>query len=119
MDSYNKQLGLAGEDLIRRHYEQKGYRCLERNKRIGSLELDLVFRKEQTIVVVEVKTRSNTARGDGTESFDRKKQANLRKATEIYIRRFEKESIETRIDFAIVALGTEPPQIQIIESAID
>lgn len=51
-------LGAAGENRAARYLEKKGYLVLAQNWRAKQLELDLVCKDEDTVVFVEVKTRS-------------------------------------------------------------
>ena len=50
-------LGMRGEAVAEAWLRRKGYEILDRNWRSGHLELDLVARKDDTLVIVEVKTR--------------------------------------------------------------
>lgn len=51
-------LGRAGEDMAVRFLQEKGYCILDRNWRNrGRKELDIIARKDDTLVFVEVKTR--------------------------------------------------------------
>ncbi|MFA4931219.1 MAG: YraN family protein [Patescibacteria group bacterium] len=60
-----KQLGGWGESLARDYLLAKGWKLLDVNIRIGRGELDLVFKKEAThLVVVEVKTKQNNEMGE-------------------------------------------------------
>ena len=56
-------LGRQGEDAARKLLERSGMKLLDCNWRSGRLELDIVCRDSDTIVFVEVKTRSGSTRG--------------------------------------------------------
>ena len=56
----HNELGKAGENAAVTYLEQQGYIIRDRNWRKGHFELDIVATKEQELIVVEVKTRSNT-----------------------------------------------------------
>ena len=51
------QRGRAGEDLAARFLELEGYVVLERNARWAEVEVDLVARRGNLLVLVEVKLR--------------------------------------------------------------
>ncbi len=51
-------LGIKGEDYAARLLQKKGYKVLERNYRVGKMEVDLIVANKRDIVVVEVKTRA-------------------------------------------------------------
>ena len=52
----NSQKGLEGEQRASRYLEDNGYRILERRFRSGPGEVDIIVRKRDTVVFVEVKT---------------------------------------------------------------
>ena len=52
------EIGRAGEAVARKYLEeQRGYRVLHINWRYGHYELDMVARRPELLVVVEVKSR--------------------------------------------------------------
>ena len=53
-------LGKKGEDAAVAYLEQNGYTIRDRNWRKNHLELDIVAVKGDELIIVEVKTRSNT-----------------------------------------------------------
>lgn len=54
-------LGKTGEDAAVAYLERNGYTINHRNWRKNRLELDIVAVKDGLLIVVEVKTRSNTS----------------------------------------------------------
>ena len=62
-----------GERVALRHYRLRGYRLLEANARAGRYELDLVLRRGDRVVVVEVKEKSGSAFGHPFEMIDEEK----------------------------------------------
>lgn len=56
----HNDLGKAGENAAVAYLEQKGYLIRNRNWRKGHFELDIVAAKDNELIVIEVKTRSNT-----------------------------------------------------------
>lgn len=62
-----------GERCALRHYRLRGYRLVDANARVGRYELDLVLRRGQTLVFVEVKEKSGVAFGDPLEMIDEEK----------------------------------------------
>lgn len=59
MSEYRKQLGKKGEDLAAALLVSKGFEILERNWRYSKAEVDILARRDDLILVVEVKTRSS------------------------------------------------------------
>jgi putative endonuclease len=62
-----------GERRALRHYRIRGYRLLAANARAGRYELDLVLRRGQRVLVVEVKQKSGTLFGHPLEMVDEEK----------------------------------------------
>ena len=60
-DAESKALGRRGEKFAARWLKRRGYRILHRNHRLGDDEADLIVEDPDgtTIVIVEVKTRSD------------------------------------------------------------
>ena len=56
----HNDLGKAGENAAAAYLEKEDYLIRHRNWRKGHFELDIVAAKDNELVVVEVKTRSNT-----------------------------------------------------------
>ena len=68
-------LGRAGEELAAEYFAAAGYAVLERNWRCRQGELDLVVSDGNTVVVVEVKTRSSLDYGHPFEAVSSAKLA--------------------------------------------
>jgi putative endonuclease len=62
-----------GERVALRHYRLRGYRLLDANVRAGRYELDLVLRRGDCVVVVEVKEKTGSAFGHPFEMIDEEK----------------------------------------------
>jgi len=59
------------EKLAAKFFEQHGYEILERNWRAGRKEVDLIVRKSNLIIFVEVKSASNKKFGHPAERVNR------------------------------------------------
>ena len=68
MKNMNKLIGNHGEDIAANYYLNNGYTTLDRNFLIKKGELDLIVKKDDVIVFVEVKSRSNNSFGTPCES---------------------------------------------------
>lgn len=97
MSRYNKDLGDFGEDTAVVYLVNCGYEILCRNFCVKGGEIDIVARDNDTIVFIEVKTRSSTKYGYPSEAVDHKKLMNMRHAAEMYILKNPTES-EMRFD---------------------
>lgn len=107
MDMSSKKTGDCGEALACTYLEQKGLILLERNFRSGRKEIDLVMRDGETLVFVEVKTRSGVLLGTPAEAVDRKKQSNLILAAEGYLAAHNGFECPARFDVVEVYLDKQ------------
>lgn len=78
-------LGNLGEERAQEYLLSKGYEILNTNWRYGQLELDIVAKKDDWLVVVEVKTRSTETFEHPEEAINMKKIRNMVNATHQYI----------------------------------
>ena len=110
--------GQQAEDTAAKHLRRKGYRILERNVRAGRYEIDIIARDGDTLVFVEV--RSRTA-DDGIlpeDSIRAVKQEHCRRAAQAYLARLEGPTPYARIDVvSVVMLPGEKPRITHFENA--
>jgi len=115
-------LGKRGEDLVADYYKKLGYRILDRNfkpkfgKQMG--ELDLIVRKNNEIVFVEVKTRRNEKFGSPFDAVDFYKQQKLVKMAKFYMQQPEFSNFDFRIDVAAVDIDNKSEPVIILENAI-
>lgn len=93
--------GKEGEDLAAAYLESQGYAILDRNWHAGHKELDLVARKDDTLVIVEVKTRDNDGYGNPEDAVDNKKIKKLISAADAYIK---KNAIDLEVRFDIISI---------------
>ncbi|MEV5408438.1 YraN family protein [Thermopolyspora sp. NPDC052614] len=71
------ELGRRGEQVAAAFIRDFGMRILQRNWRCRSGEIDIIARDGDTLVVVEVKTRSGRSHGTGLEAVNEDKVARL------------------------------------------
>ena len=65
-------LGKSGEEIAANYLEKRGYVVLAKNYRYLKAEVDLIVQRENTIIGVEVKTRSTRDFGN-PQDFIKKK----------------------------------------------
>lgn len=121
--------GQIGEDLAACHLEAHGLVVLSRNVRAGGVELDLVAHAPagsedplDTVVFVEVRSRSDELSGLPEETVDLRKRARLRRGAAAWL--VEKglwEQVAVRFDVVGVLFrpNEEAPQITWIRGAFD
>ncbi len=97
-----KTLGDKGEKLAVSWLGKKGYEVVTKNYRKFGAEIDIIAMDGNTVVFVEVKSRSNNAFGLPAESVTIKKQSQIVKAAMVYLSEEEKESCPCRFDVVSV-----------------
>jgi putative endonuclease len=99
----HNELGKQGEAAAVQFLENKNYTILEQNWRSGKAEIDIVAMDGQTMVFVEVKTRTENPFEQAALAVDGKKQRLLAKAAAAYMIKKEHESA-IRFDVVTVLL---------------
>lgn len=113
-------LGKLGEDLAAFFLKKKGYEILERNFRIRGGELDIVAIDTNTLVYIEVKTRTSHLFGKPEESITPWKLKHLEKSAKFYRSaktKYGNLPDAERIDVITVDFTTNPPAINHIQNA--
>lgn len=96
-----RELGDIAEGLAVQHLEKLGYQILERNWYYGHLELDIVARDKDELVIVEVKARSGLRYEHPSEAVTNTKIKRIVEAADAYIIEKNIES-DTRFDVITV-----------------
>jgi len=84
MSKHNK-IGIKGEQIAKDYLLNKGYIILHGNWRSGKKEIDIIALKNNVLVIVEIKTRTNFDFGFPEEAVNRKKQSFLKSAAAVFI----------------------------------
>lgn len=93
--------GNRGEEKAIDYLLSNGYVILERNWKIGHLEVDIIASNEDFLIIVEVKTRKSNIFGEPEEFVTLQKQRNLIRAAASYITKF---GITKEVRFDIVSV---------------
>ena len=99
--SKHNELGVKGEVVALEFLEKKGYDILEINWRFEKTEVDIIARDRNTLVIVEVKTRTSEFFGVPEDSVNRRKQKNLAIAAEEYL---EKNNLDVDVRFDVISI---------------
>ncbi len=113
-------LGRRGEETAGRHLVSLGYRILERRYRTRAGEIDFVAQDGDTLVFVEVKTRSSLACGRPSEAVDGRKRGRIARAASLYLAHRGGPDVSCRFD--VVEVLEQPgaaPRIQLIRDAFE
>ena len=112
------ELGRYGEDLAVEFLIDKGYEIIDRNVRYPTGELDIVARETDTLVFVEVRTRSGFSYGNPGESITWRKQQKLRQLALLYLQSQDNRCKSFRIDAILIVIPKEYPQKASIEHVL-
>ncbi len=98
--------GKAGEAAAEAHLRSLGYETVERNYRAGGGEIDIVSRRSDMLVFLEVKTRRTSVGvfGRPEESLTTSKKLRLIAAAQTYLSEHGLERSDRRIDLIAVEL---------------
>ena len=110
-------LGRRGERAAERHLRRNGYRIVARNFRAAGAEIDLVAIDGDILVFVEVKTRRSRAAGAPEEAVDERKQTRMRRAAEVFARRYRADEIEMRFDIVAIDASGKRLEIELLRNA--
>jgi putative endonuclease len=100
MASHN-ELGTLGEKLAAQFMLREGYEILERNWTFQKAEIDIIAKKANQIIIVEVKTRNSDYFGDPQDFVTQGKIKLLVKAANEYI---ISNDIDLEVRFDIIAV---------------
>lgn len=108
----NKIIGNFGEQTACNFLKKQGYKILETNYHYSKFaEIDIIAKDKNTIVFVEVKTRSTTNFGHPFEAINQNKLQKILTAGLNYLQNTNEKYKDYRMD-VISILGTQNPQIE-------
>src|SRR6266516_490759 len=111
--------GARGEKLACRFLKRSGYKILFRNfrGRTGG-EIDVVCRENDTLVFIEVKTRTREDFGRPFAAVDREKRKRISRGAVAWLRMLDNPDILFRFDVAEVILADHAkPRVELIKNA--
>ena len=112
----HNELGKKGEELAVGFLLKNGYKILERNYIFQKAEVDIIARKEDTLAVVEVKTRSTNYFGNPEDFLKPKQIKNLVKAVNEYVTVYDLD-VEVRFDIISIIKEKKGFNIEHLENA--
>ena len=109
--------GRQGENLAAAFFRDKGYEIVARNYRHGRAEIDLIVRRDDWTLFIEVKTRSSVTFGQPEEFVTSQQASRIFSAAEEFIFSTDWQG-HIRFDIVSVRPGN-PPEIVHFEDAIN
>lgn len=108
MTTKNKETGEKGELLAQEYLKKKGYEIIETNKRFSRFcEIDIIAKDKDTLVFIEVKTRSSDFCGSPFEAITKTKYENIKTGLFTYLQESKNKYKKFRIDAISVILNPE------------
>lgn len=100
----HNELGKKGEQLAVDFLLKNGYDIMERNYRFGKAEVDIIAQQEDTLAIIEVKTRSTSDFGNPQDFVKPKQIQRLVKAVDEYV---NVNDLDVEVRFDIIAIVKE------------
>jgi putative endonuclease len=97
----HNELGQLGEQMAANFLEANGYTILERNWRVNRAEIDIIAEHKDTLIFVEVKTRSTDYFGEPEEAVSKRKKRLLAAAASAYM---QQKGHEWALRFDIISI---------------
>ena len=110
------ELGKKGEQLAIDYLIKQGYKIVERNWRFQKAEIDIIARKEETLISVEVKTRSTNNFGNPQDFVNPKKIKLMVLAMNEYVLKKDL-NVEVRFDIMAITKNKRSFDIEHLEDA--
>jgi len=107
----HNDLGNKGEELAFTYLVKKGYEILNRNYRFKRNEIDIVAQINNTLIIIEVKTRASRFLAGPEETVTKSKQKTIIKVANDYIQEHEVD-LDTRFDIISIILNEKETTIE-------
>ncbi len=111
----HNELGKLGEELAAEYLQKNGYAILETNWVFQKAEIDILALKNNTLAVIEVKTRSSIEFGLPQDFVKPKKIQLLVKAVHAYV---TENDLDLEVRFDIIAISKKEQEF-VIEHLTD
>ncbi len=112
-----RRVGARGEDLAAEYLRGKGYSIVERNYRAAGGEVDIIARKGDSLVFVEVKTDRSGEFGPPELWVTPAKRRQIAKVASAYLAKNPASGLEIRFDVIGISLGGATATVNHIEDA--
>jgi len=100
-----KGIGNYGEDFACQILKKLGYKILSRNFYTRFGEIDIITKKDDEIIFVEVKTRTSRRYGLPVEAVTKIKMARIEKSIQYYLMVKNLKSVKCRVEIFCITGG--------------
>lgn len=117
--NFKQELGKRGEKAAKEYLIEKGYSILETNFLCVFGEVDIIARKENELIFVEVKTRGQELFGRPREGVTYVKKKHIYKVAEFYL--YKNKIVNTPISLDVIEVyifDEDIPKVLHIKNAI-
>jgi putative endonuclease len=114
-----RETGRRGEEVAAAFVADLGYRLVMRNFRCRAGEIDLVALDGDTVVFVEVRSRTGAGFGTPLESVDGRKQMQVGRVARYFLSARGWHERTARFDVIGVRLDADPPGVEHVRAAFD
>ncbi|MDG2279553.1 MAG: YraN family protein [Flavicella sp.] len=97
----HNEFGKKGEQMAADYLIKKNYILLEKNFRYRKAEIDLIAKKDNEVIIIEVKARSNDYYGNPQDFINQKKIELLVEAANHYV---IKNDLDVEVRFDIISI---------------
>lgn len=112
----HNELGKKGEQLAVDFLLKNGYAIIERNYRFDKAEVDIIAKIQNTLAIIEVKTRSSTDFGNPQDFVKPKQIQRLVKAVDEYVK-INNLDLEVRFDIIAIVKENNNYDLEHLENA--
>jgi putative endonuclease len=115
-----RETGILGEKLACEFLGNNGYRIIEKNFRCPDGEADIIAQQQDTLVFVEVRTKTSRRFGSPEESITPAKKGKLRTVAAHYLQNHTNLPASWRIDVIAIEMNSRGhvSRIELIENAV-
>jgi putative endonuclease len=113
----HNDLGTEGEEMAALHLLKTGYNILKRNYTFQKGEIDIIARKKDVVVIVEVKTRSTPDFGNPQDFLKSGQIQRLVATANHYVENFVEDDVDVRFDIVAIIKNKAGIKLEHIEDA--
>lgn len=115
-----RETGILGEKLACEFLGNNGYKIIERNFRCPGGEVDIIAQRQDTLVFIEVRTKSSRQFGSPEESITPTKMEHMRNVAAYYWQSRSNLPESWRIDVIAIEMNSRGrvSRIELIENAV-
>lgn len=110
-----RRFGIIGEKIAQGFLINKGYEVIETNYYTKRGEIDIICKKDKSIIFVEVKTRTNLKFGTPAMAVNITKKKHIRTAAKIFLYLNKLQKYDVRFDVIEVFINSGKCNINHIE----